>query len=259
MVSAPQRPLRTSDLARAVGIHPNTVRLYEAWGLLPPVPRSPNGYRYFSQIHLDQLRLIRQAMALTWMGGALRQAALDMIHSSGQGDLGGALELAYRLLSLVQAERAQAETAALFLQHWAQGGLIDATNQPLRTIQVACLLAVSPDRLRDWERDGLIHVPRDPRNGYRRYGAAEIGRLRVIRSLCTARYSHMAILRMLLLLDGGAVIDPRRSLDTPRPDEDALYATDQLLTTLAQSEDHAQQAIAILQAMLHNQQAENNT
>jgi|GEM_PF-3328321 len=32
--------LRTSDLARAVGIHPNTVRLYVDWGLLPPVQRS---------------------------------------------------------------------------------------------------------------------------------------------------------------------------------------------------------------------------
>jgi DNA-binding transcriptional MerR regulator len=24
--------LRTSDLAKAVGVHPNTVRLYEEWG-----------------------------------------------------------------------------------------------------------------------------------------------------------------------------------------------------------------------------------
>jgi DNA-binding transcriptional MerR regulator len=34
--------LRTSEITKAVGVHPNTVRLYERWGFLPPVPRSPN-------------------------------------------------------------------------------------------------------------------------------------------------------------------------------------------------------------------------
>jgi DNA-binding transcriptional MerR regulator len=49
--------MRTSDLARAAGVHPNTVRRYEALGWLPPAPRAPNGYRRFSQRHLDCLRL----------------------------------------------------------------------------------------------------------------------------------------------------------------------------------------------------------
>ena len=251
-----QRPLRTSDLARAVGIHPNTVRLYEAWGILPPVPRSPSGYRCFSQLHLDQLRLVRQAMALTWIGGALRKTALEMIHLSAQGDSGGALELAYRVLVLVQAERAPAEAAAAYLQHWARGGMADATSTPLRIGQVSRLLEVSLDRLRDWERDGLIRVPRDPHNGYRLYCAAEIGRLRVIRSLCRARYSHMAILRMLLQLEQDSTVDLRQSLDTPRPDEGVIYVTDQLLSTLVQAEDHARQAITILESMLRAQLAE---
>ncbi|MBL7200262.1 MAG: MerR family DNA-binding transcriptional regulator [Anaerolineae bacterium] len=41
--------LRTSDIARAVGAHPNTVRLYEEWGFLPPIPRSPAGYRMYTE------------------------------------------------------------------------------------------------------------------------------------------------------------------------------------------------------------------
>ena len=49
--------LRTSDLAKAVGVHPNTVRRYVDWGLLPPVEHSPSGYRRFTQRHLDCLRL----------------------------------------------------------------------------------------------------------------------------------------------------------------------------------------------------------
>jgi len=39
--------LRTSDIAKSVGAHSNTVRLYEEWGFLPPVPRAPNSYRLF--------------------------------------------------------------------------------------------------------------------------------------------------------------------------------------------------------------------
>jgi hypothetical protein len=38
-----RRYLRTSDIAEAVGVHPNTVRLYEEWGFLPPIPRGPAG------------------------------------------------------------------------------------------------------------------------------------------------------------------------------------------------------------------------
>ena len=35
-------------------VHPNTVRLYEEWGFLPPVPRAPNGYRLYDQRHLPR-------------------------------------------------------------------------------------------------------------------------------------------------------------------------------------------------------------
>ena len=45
------RYLRTSDVAKAVDVHPNTVRLYEEWGFLPSVPRSPSGYRLFTDYH----------------------------------------------------------------------------------------------------------------------------------------------------------------------------------------------------------------
>ena len=52
----------TSEIARAVGVHTNTVRKYEKWGFLPSIPRDVNGYRLFSEAHLDQMRLARMAM-----------------------------------------------------------------------------------------------------------------------------------------------------------------------------------------------------
>jgi len=246
--------LRTSDIAQAVGVHPNTVRLYEEWGFLPPIPRSASGYRRFSEAHLDQMRLARASLHGPWPGRNIRRSALALVRQAASGDLGGALEQAYRHLALVQAERAQAEAAVGFLERWAQGAAADATVEPLQIGQAARLLGVTTDVLRNWERNGLIQTPRDPRNGYRLYGAVEIGRLRVIRMLSRAGYSMMAILRMLLQLDRGQTEHLRQALDTPRPDEDVYSAADRWLSTLAAFEQRAQELIAQLEEMVRKRQ-----
>lgn len=248
------RSLRTSDVARAVGVHPNTVRLYEEWGFLPPIPRSPSGYRMFTEAHVDQMRLARTALRGPWPGRTIKRSALALVRRAASGDLGGALEQAYSYLVLVQAERAQAEAAAELLERWAQGAAADATAEPLWIGAAARLLGVTTDVLRNWERDGLIQVPRDPCNGYRLYGAAELGRLRVIRMLRHAGYSTMAILRMLLQLEQNQGGDLRQALDTPRPDEDVYSAADRWLSTLAAQEQRAMDVIALLEDMIGKHQ-----
>ena len=108
--------LRTSDLARAVGVHPNTVRRYVDWGLLPPVEHSPSGYRRFTQRHLNCLRLTRQVYCNQYPGKAIHQSGIRIIQATVSGDLEGALGLAYSHLALVQTERAQADVAAGLLE-----------------------------------------------------------------------------------------------------------------------------------------------
>jgi len=46
----------TSEIAKMMGIHPNTVMLYEKWGYIAPVPRKENGYRVYTEIHLEQIK-----------------------------------------------------------------------------------------------------------------------------------------------------------------------------------------------------------
>ncbi|MBU0491531.1 MAG: MerR family transcriptional regulator [Chloroflexi bacterium] len=248
------RPLRTSDIAKAVGVHPNTVRLYEVWGFLPTIPRNASGYRLFTEAHLNQMRLARTALQGPWPGRSIKRVALALVRQAASGDLGGALEQAYIYLSRVRAERAQSEAAVELLERWAHGIATDATAQPLLIGPAAELLGVTRDMLRNWERNGLIQVPRDPRNGYRLYGAAEIGRLRVIRMLSRAGYSTMAILRMLLYLDQGSRENLRAVLDTPGPDEDIYSAADQWLSTLVAQEQHAVDTIAQLEEMIRKRQ-----
>lgn len=250
-----KRYLRTSDLARELGIHPNTVRQYEAWGFLPPVPRSPKGYRRFTETHLDQMRLAYTALKWPYPGGS-RELVAGMVRRAAGGDLGGALEDAYTYLARIRAEQAQAEAAAEYLERWARGAVLDAVSEPLRIGQVAQRLGVTHDALRNWERNGLIRVPRDPQSGYRLYGGPELGRLRVIRTLREAGYSLMALLRMLTFFDrhGAQGGDLRRVLDTPRPDEsldeNLIYVTDRWLTTLAAQEARARTLIEQLERML---------
>ena len=240
----------TLQVARAAGVHPNTVRLYEVWGFLPPIPRAPNRYRLYTEFHVDQMRLARTALHGGWPGRNIRESAVTLVRRSASGDLGGALEQAYRHLALVQAERAQAEAAANLLERWAQGTAIDATARPLRIKDAAKLLGVTSDMLRNWERNGLLKVPRDSHSHYRAYGAAELDRVRVIRTLSRAGYSNMAILRMLRRLDAGERHNLRQALDTPDPHEDVFTASDQWLTALQSQEQRANEMIGQLEAMI---------
>jgi GntR family transcriptional regulator/MocR family aminotransferase len=119
------RYMRTSDIAKAVGVHPNTVRLYEEWGFLPPIPRSPSGYRQFTQAHLDQMRLARTALFGTGASvvpvpvddegldvavGVSRcpEARLAFVTPSHQFPLGVTMSLKRRLELLEWASRADA-------------------------------------------------------------------------------------------------------------------------------------------------------
>jgi DNA-binding transcriptional MerR regulator len=99
----------------------------------------------------------------------------------------------------------------------------------------------------------LIDVPRDPINGYRRYAAREMSRLRVIRMLSRAGFSTSAILRMLLQLERGETTDLRRALDTPRPDEDVYTAADRWISTLTSQEHRARTIKALVEEMLADQ------
>lgn len=240
------KPLRTSDLAQAVGIHPNTVRLYVDWGLIPPVERNESGYRLFTQKHLDCLKLARMIYASQYPGRDLRASSNEIIQCAVADDWQGALEKAKQHLIAVKKELKYADQAADVLEHWAQHMEEDADDEPLSIREVSELLGVSHDVIRNWERNGLITVRRNSYNNYRLFGKREIERLRIIRMLTRAGYSHMAILRMFIELDGGNKQELKKALDTPRPDEDIFTAADHWLTTLHGQEKLARQVIQLI-------------
>ena len=246
------RYLRTSDLAKAVGIHPNTVRLYVEWGLLPPVEKTPSGYRLFTERHLECLRLARMIYVEPYPGKHLRSTGKAILMAAVKDDWGGALEKAFQHLSAVRSELTSAETALMLLDHWAEGSPTEPFQDPLSIAEVSALLHVSRDVIRNWERNGLIIIPRNSYNQYRIFGPAEIGRMRVIRMLSQAGYSHMAILRMFIELDSGKKEGLHQALDTPRPDEDIFAASDRWLSTLHEEESRAERIIQFIKDHLES-------
>lgn len=235
--------LKTSEVAKAAGLHPNTIRLYEEWGWLPSIPRTKSGYRQFTEYHIDQVRLVRFALQYTFLSGEIRKSGQTVIRLGAQGDVAGAYVQAKKHLALIQVERVQAEAAVEVLERWVQGSSATFSGECLQIKQALSVLDISYDKLRNWERNGLIQIPRHPKNGYRLFGKAEMNRLKVIRALRRARYSMMAILRMLIYLDQGQRDNLRQVLDTPSPEEDIIYATDRWLTKLEELE---QQAVLML-------------
>lgn len=96
--------VRVSDLARAVGITPATVRFYESQGVLPAASRAANGYREYTEDDLCRLRMVV----------SLRGLGLDLSESGRLAALcqGGECDVMEEQLLGRLTERRQAIAAA---------------------------------------------------------------------------------------------------------------------------------------------------
>ena len=83
---------KTIDIARIIGIHVNTVRLYEKCGLIPKPERLENGYRVFTDLHIEQFKLARAALQVEVLQNGLRKQAVDIIKVSALGNYEKAME-----------------------------------------------------------------------------------------------------------------------------------------------------------------------
>ncbi|TYQ18092.1 UNVERIFIED_CONTAM: DNA-binding transcriptional MerR regulator [Acetivibrio alkalicellulosi] len=239
---------KTAEIAKLIGVHPNTVRFYEEMGLLPTVPRNEKGYRIFNHIHLKQLRLLRTAFRAEIISSKLRQEAIGIIKRAAQGDCDGAYLDTEKYLEHLKEEKEKAEEAIRITI-----SIVENTNtwddKPVfyGRKEMAGILGITIDVLRDWERNGLIQVPHD-KKGYRQYGLKEINRLKIIRILRNANYSIMSILRMLKGLDSGQM-NLKEFIDTPAADEDIVCATDRYITALNMAQNDAVEMMNIIKSI----------
>ena len=237
----------TSDVAKIIGIHSNTVRLYEEWGLLPPVERKPNGYRIFMDFHIEQLRLARLAFQIEVLQNGLRKKIVLMVKTAATKDFDAALSLTEEYRKQLRQERANAEEAICIAKQLLRG-VTEENTHFLKRKEVSDYLDISMDTLRNWEMNGLLAVKRK-QNGYRVYTDEDIKQLKIIRSLRCAGYSLEAILRMLQQLSKNPSTDIRKALNTPKTDAEIITVCDKLIVSLQNAEKNAEAMIKMLESM----------
>lgn len=235
----------TSQIAKIVGLHPNTVRMYEEWGLIAKPLRKVNGYRVYNDIHIRQFQLVRKALQIEILQAGLRRKIIEAVKLSAQYRFDDAIELTEEYIHIAEREKENAKEAAeiceLLYRHQPE-----ADDVLYKRAQAAKELGLTIDTIRNWEMNGLLSVKRK-QNGYRVYDSNDIKRLKIIRSLRRANYSLSAILRMLKKYDSGMngnnILD---ILNTPDNDDDIITVCDRLVISLENAINNAYEVISII-------------
>lgn len=238
---------RTSEVAQMMGIHPNTVRFYEEWGLITKPVREENGYRVFNDLHIYQIQVARLGFEIEILQNGLRKKIVDMIKTCAKCDFGGAIRQTEEYLIQLKKERARAEEAIEIVQDMLHGE-VHENHLSLNRKEVSGYLDISVDALRNWEMNGLMTIKRK-QNGYRIYTDEDIRQLKIIRVLRCANYSLEAIRRMMQKLSENPEADIWEILDTPGQNDDIISACDRLLISLSKAEINAGKIMALLKEM----------
>ena len=241
---------KTAQIAQRIGIHANTVRLYEELGLIPKPERATNGYRIFTDLHLEQMKLARTALKVEVLQNGLRKRAIEIIKTSAAGDFDQAIDLAERYLRQVKIEQSNAEEAIKIAEQLLAKGSeqVGKEGAYMTRKETAQHLKISMDTLRNWEMNGLLLVKRR-KNGYRVYSEEDFRRLKMIRSLRCANYSLSSILRMLNAVSGNPEANIGEIINTPGNNEDIISVCDHLLTSLRFAEQNADILLIQLEKM----------
>ena len=234
----------TSQIAKIIGIHPNTVRLYEELKLIPKPLRKPNGYRIFTDVHIDQFQLARMAFQIEVLQNGLRKKSIDVVKAAANKQYDQAIALTRQYSQILCQEIDHANEAVGIAMMLLQG-LEQKKEGYFNRNEVSIALGISMDTLRNWEMNGLLKVKRRE-NGYRVYTNEDVQKIKIIRSLRCANYSLSAILRMMNTLAQNPEANIDRLLNTPNVDEDIVSVCDRLLVSLHAAKENAGKMIDLL-------------
>ncbi|MFF4490616.1 TioE family transcriptional regulator [Streptomyces sp. NPDC001544] len=198
------RRLRPVDLARGHGLSTQAIRNYEAAGILPGAERTPHGYRTYTPLHAQALRAF-----LALVPGHGHRTATLIMQSVNRGTTEDALRLIDESHAQLLDDRRtlQAVERALHDLHPVPQERGDTFVGPL-----ARRLGIRPATLRTWERAGLIQPRRDPRTGYRVYGAADVRDALLVHQLRRGGYLLEQIAPLIVQVRSAGGVAPLESM-----------------------------------------------
>lgn len=219
--------MNTKTIADYANVHVNTVRLYEQWGYISPVPRAENGYRQYTAVHQQQMMIARLAFRQELIQNNLRKRATKIVQLSGREQFQEALNEATSYFNHLKAEH----QFVLEAIHEVEQLLCETPSAPvpLQTHQqMAQRLQLTEETLRNWERNGLYKIERNRQNR-RQYYERDYQKLLMIRTLRSAHFSIAAILHLFEQLDNFTPgVDIKNLLNKPKFTQYFLHVTDQL-------------------------------
>ncbi|WP_020616408.1 MerR family transcriptional regulator [Paenibacillus daejeonensis] len=174
--------IRPIDLARHLGISTTTLRGYEERGLVPRVPRSPAGYRYYDDQHVAYFLCIRALLPafdltfITAVLGKVQAAHIDdalWIANKAQTDLWHERQSYLKTVDVLLHQSGPPESSSMM----SIGEISSETGIPVTTI-------------RYWEKAGLLTPERNRNNGYRIYTGAHIRQLLTLNAIKLSVRTH---------------------------------------------------------------------
>lgn len=227
----------TSQIANIVGVHPNTVRLYEKSGFISEVPRKTNGYRIYSEKHFDEMIFAR--IALPGPYPVKSKPIFDMINFYINQHYIDALECATLYFNTVIHEKEQSTEAMRILDNWHKRKCTNNTIIAFNRREMAKKCDITVDTLRTWERNNIYKV-RKHKNNRIEYTIYDYEKIVVIRLLRKAGFSISSIYE---LFNHNQNILPSEFFNKIYNSRETICATDNWITHLNQHIDRAKSLI----------------
>ncbi len=189
---------RTSEVAKIIGVHPNTVISYEKLGYISTVERRKNRYRIYTEQHIEQIKMARLALKSESVKTYMRLKVRDILRTLANDDLGKALLLSQNFLLEIQNEKDSEYKAIKEIKKVLKEYVEEKQNISLKRSKVAESVGVSIDVIINWERNGILSIPRNNKNNYRIYSENELVLLKIIKLLRDESYSTQCIRKMIV-------------------------------------------------------------
>ncbi|MGY1681681.1 MerR family transcriptional regulator [Geodermatophilus sp. SYSU D01176] len=188
-----QSGLRTVDVARRAGCSVQLVRDLEREGVLPPVARTPSGYRSWTEVHV-QAALAYRALA-AGAGPVEARRLVRAAHAGPPSELLARLDAAHARLHTERRDVALAQEAAAAIA--AEPIEDPLPSDAMGISELAGALGVRTSTLRHWDAEGLVVPSRSPGGRARSYAPGDVRDARIVSQLRRAGY-RIEPLRALL-------------------------------------------------------------
>lgn len=232
------------EVAEKTGVKAGTIRFYEKIGFLEPVERMPNHYRVFNEHHVYQIRVCSLVFG-GFVNTRLRKISMDIIPAAKDWDLEAYDRATRNYLQAIEQDIIRTKKAVSIVTKQIDQDENDEREYSKK--EAADLLGVTPETIRNWERNGLL--PRKPPYSRRIYRSDEIRRMYMIRFLLDTGYSCMVILRFLTEYDAGQDRKASDFLLGTVDDKELMSKTDQYLKSLMTARTQADALCRLLTEM----------